>query len=88
MLSEIVRFNKWLRRKAPDATTHVHYTNDLELFFAWNRKAPAEITLHDVDAFIEHCQQLGHVTTTVNRRLAALRWLHKSQTPAKVHLGC
>jgi hypothetical protein len=35
MLPEIERFRKWLKRKAPHASTHIHYTNDLELFFAW-----------------------------------------------------
>ena len=73
MLSEIVRFNKWLRRKAPHATTHIHYTNDLKLFFAWAGKSPASVTLNDVDAFIEHCQKLDHAVATVNRRLAAIR---------------
>jgi site-specific recombinase XerD len=74
MLSEIVRFNKWLRRRSPHAATHIHYTNDLELFFAWVDKSPNEITLRDVDAYIEHCQtDLGHAVATVNRRLAAIR---------------
>lgn len=73
MLSEIVRFNKWLRRKAPAATTHIHYTSDLKLFFDWAGKAPAEITLHHIDAFIEHCQSLDHAASTINRRLAAIR---------------
>lgn len=35
MLSEIERFDKWLRRKAPHTTTHIHYVNDLKLFFDW-----------------------------------------------------
>ncbi|MDY7076033.1 MAG: tyrosine-type recombinase/integrase [Chloroflexota bacterium] len=74
MLPEIVMFNKWLRRRSPHAATHVHYTNDLELFFAWVDKSPNEITLRDVDAYIEHCQtDLGHAIATVNRRLAAIR---------------
>jgi site-specific recombinase XerD len=74
MLPEIVRFNKWLRRRSPNATTHVHYTNDLELFLNWLSKPPNEITLRDVDAFIEHCQtDLHHAIATVNRRLAAIR---------------
>lgn len=73
MLSEIERFLKWLRRKAPHSSTAVHYTNDLELFFAWAGKPPAAIQVADVDAFIAHCQQLGHAIATVNRRLAALR---------------
>jgi site-specific recombinase XerC len=37
-------------------------------------KSPNEITLRDIDAFIEHCQtDLHHAIATVNRRLAALR---------------
>jgi site-specific recombinase XerC len=73
MLAEVESFAKWLRRKSPHTTTVVHYTNDLELFFAWIDKPPQQITLRDVDAFIEHSQQQGHSIATVNRRLAALR---------------
>ncbi len=73
MLPEIELFHKWLRRKSPYTTTAVHYVNDLELFFAWIDKPPTQITLREIDAFIEHCQQLGHRSTTINRRLAALR---------------
>jgi len=72
MLPEIARFSKWLRRRSPEATTHVHYTNDLELFFAWADKPPTAITPQDIDAYIEHCQALGHAVATVNRRLAAI----------------
>lgn len=73
MLAEVERFNKWLRRKAPQTSTARHYTNDLELFFAWAHKPPAEITVTDIDAFIERCQAQGRAIATVNRRLAALR---------------
>jgi site-specific recombinase XerC len=74
MLPEIVRFNKWLRRRSPHATTSVEYTKDLRLFFDWVDKPPNAVTLRDVDAFIEHCQtDLGHAIATVNRRLAAIR---------------
>lgn len=73
MLPEVEQFNKWLRRKRPNTSTHIHYTNDLELFFAWVDKPPSAITLRDVDAFIEHCLQLGHAIATVNRRLTAIR---------------
>jgi len=73
MLPEIVRFNKWLRRRSPHAATHRHYTHDLALFFDWMDKPPNEVTLRDIDAFIEHCQtDLGHAIATVNRRLAAI----------------
>lgn len=73
MLAEVQDFNKWLRRKSPQATTPIHYTNDLLLFFQWANKAPAQITVGEIDQYIEHCQALGHAIATINRRLAALR---------------
>jgi site-specific recombinase XerD len=73
MFPEVLRFRKWLRRRSPHASTHQHYTYDLKLFFDWTDKPPNAITIQDVDAFIEHCQQLGHSVATVNRRLDALR---------------
>ncbi|MCP4826640.1 MAG: tyrosine-type recombinase/integrase, partial [Shimia sp.] len=40
-------------------------------------KTPAEITLHDVDTYIEQCQLTGHANSTINRRLAALRTFYR-----------
>jgi hypothetical protein len=34
MLPEIEHFARWLRRKAPYSSTHIHYTND------WNCSSP------------------------------------------------
>lgn len=73
MLPEIERFRKWLRRRAPHTSTHIHYANDLSLFFAWLDKPPGEVRVADVDAFIEHSQKEGHALATINRRLAAIR---------------
>lgn len=73
MLPEIERFQKWLRRKAPKASTHIHYTNDLTLFFAVIQKPPGDVKVLDKDRYIEHCQEDGNAFTTINRRLAALR---------------
>lgn len=72
MLPEITQFGKWLRRRNPQASTHVHYCNDLKLFFSWADKPPDAITLHDVDRYIDRCQQAGHATATINRRLTAI----------------
>jgi len=74
MLSEIEQFQKWLRRKSPHSSTHIHYLSDLEQFFKWLSplKSVDEVSMRDVDAFIEHCQKTGHAIATVNRRLAAL----------------
>jgi len=73
MLPEIEQFQKWLRRKSPFTSTHIHYTSDLQLFFEWVGKGPEVVTLRDVDRFIDHCQNSGHAVATINRRLAALR---------------
>ena len=77
MLAEIARFQQWLRRRSPHASTHIHYANDVELFFNWCDKAIGEVTAVDIDAYIEQCQAQGHATATVNRRLAALRTFYR-----------
>ena len=73
MLSEVVRFSKWLLRRSPNASTHIHYKNDLDLFFKWADQPPARITVRDIDVYIGHCQELDHAAATINRRLAAIR---------------
>ena len=73
MLPEIEAFQKWLRRKAPNASTQIHYANDLDLFFTWLIKPVNEVKLQDIDRYIEHCQQEKQAIATINRRLAALR---------------
>lgn len=77
MLPEIEKFQKWLRRKYPHTSTVLHYTSDLHFFFAWANKLPNDITVRDVDAYIEHSRTRGHSIATVNRRLAALRALYQ-----------
>jgi site-specific recombinase XerD len=73
MLPEIEMFVSWLRRKSPRSSTVVHYASDLRLFFAWLNKPVSQVTVHDVDMFIEHCQEENQAIGTVNRRLAAMR---------------
>jgi site-specific recombinase XerD len=72
MLSEIEGFQKWLRRRAPHSSTHIHYSSDLKIFFSTCSKSIAEVTMKDVDQYIEDCQEKGHAIATINRRLAAL----------------
>ncbi|OGO72175.1 MAG: hypothetical protein A2Z49_10315 [Chloroflexi bacterium RBG_19FT_COMBO_56_12] len=73
MLPEIEGFKKWLRRRAPKASTPIHYSSDLALFFTWLGKPPGDVWVQDIDAFIEHSLVQGHAFATINRRLAALR---------------
>ena len=72
MLSEIEQFQKWLRRRAPHSSTHIHYASDLELFFNSSSKTVSNVTMQDVDQFIEQSQTKGHAIATINRRIAAL----------------
>ena len=72
MLPEVARFQKWLRRKFPDTSTVIHYTSDLQFFFTWANKTPGEVTVRDVDGYIEHSRTREHSIATINRRLAAL----------------
>ena len=44
MFPEIEHFSKWLHCQSPHATTHVHYTSDVRLFFAWADKPSSAIT--------------------------------------------
>lgn len=73
MLVEVDRFDKWLRRRSPNSSTHVHYSSDLRIFFTWLDKLLKDVTASDVDRFIAHCSSLGHAVSTINRRLAAIR---------------
>jgi hypothetical protein len=73
----IERFSRWLRCRSPHATTHLYYTSDVKLFFAWAGRPPAATTCHDVDAYVAHCRGLGHAAATVNRRLAALHTFYR-----------
>jgi site-specific recombinase XerD len=77
MLPEITQFGKWLRRKNPQASTHLDYTKDLRLFFTWASKPPDAITPRDVDAYIEHCLEKNLATATINRRLWAIHGLYR-----------
>jgi len=67
MFPEIDRFQKWLRFRNPHTSTHVHYTSDVKLLFAWAGKPLASIPLHAVDAYVAHCRSLGPAPATVTR---------------------
>ena len=73
MLPDIILFQSWLRRKAPHASTPVHYGSDLSIFFNWLGKTSSDVLPTDIDAFITQSQAQGFALTTINRRLAAIR---------------
>ncbi len=58
---------------AAEITARQHPHPLHQRFEAWIEKSPQEISVHDVDEFIDHSQRIGHAIATVNRRLACLR---------------
>ena len=73
MFSEITRFVNWLRRRNPAADTAKSYRYHL-LKFAHivGDCSPADVTLHDIDAFIEFQAERGLKCSSINRSLTAI----------------
>jgi len=70
-------FEQYWRRRKPGRSTAIHYASDVRIFFKWAiGLSPEAITVHDVDRFIEWQQSLGRASTTIRRRLIALRMFY------------
>lgn len=67
------RFEQYLRRRFPDRRTPKDYLSDMRQFMALCSKPWREVTMHDIDAFVDHQRQRGLKPTTVNRRVASLK---------------
>jgi site-specific recombinase XerD len=73
MLSQIEDFVNWVRRRNPQARTWRDYSYDLAQFAALvGDRLPGEITLRDIDRFVNIQVERGYKPSTVNRRLAAI----------------
>jgi integrase/recombinase XerD len=73
---EIDGFERYWRRRKPGRSTAVHYRSDVNIFFRWAKQAPAEITLHHIDQFIDWQRELGRAPATIQRRLVAIRMFY------------
>jgi integrase/recombinase XerD len=73
MYQELTQFKNWLQCQYPNSSASVHYSSDLALFFSFVRKAPTEIISSDVDRYISSSLKKRHRSSTINRRLSALR---------------
>jgi len=69
----ITKFEQYLRRRFPERRTPVDYLSDIRQFMAVCQKLWREVTMHDVDAFVDQQRAKGLKITTVNRRVAALK---------------
>ena len=73
MLVEIEQFVNWVRRRNTQARTWRDYGYDLKQFVeVVGDKPPAQVTLYDVDRFVNHQASQGMSAVTINRRLAAV----------------
>lgn len=70
---DIQAFEQHLRRRFPERRTAIDYTCDVRQFAAVCDKPWREVTMHDMDAFVDQQRQSGLSQATVNRRVAALK---------------
>jgi len=74
MQDALERFQRYLERRYGDRSTPKHYRSDLRV---WVRqlgpKRPQEVTMQDIDQFVDGQVAQGLKPTTINRRLATLR---------------
>ena len=73
MYPELTQFKNWLKCQYSHSSASVHYSSDLALFFSFIKKPPSEITSQDLDRYVSQSRRLGHSSSTINRKLSALR---------------
>jgi site-specific recombinase XerD len=72
-LQSIQDFDQYLKRRSPGSRTAIAYVSDVRLFAAACQKPWPEVSLHDIDAFVDHQRQAGLSAATIKRRVAALK---------------
>jgi len=70
---DIEQFKQYLNRRAPQRRTAIDYSSDVRQFAAACPKAWRQVTMQDIDAFVEQQYQAGLSGATVKRRVAALK---------------
>lgn len=69
----IQEFEQYLERQYPERHTAKDYVSDVRRFSVYSQKEWREVTMHDIDGFVDQQRGQGLKTTTVNRRVAALK---------------
>ncbi len=69
----IEKFEQSLIRRFPNRRTHIDYVSDVRQFAAVCEKEWRDVTLQDIDAFVDGQRRLGLKPATINRRVAALK---------------
>ena len=72
-MKDIEEFQKYLQRRAPERRTAIDYASDIRQFAAAYQEAWRQVTLHDIDAFVDQQRQKELSAATIKRRVAALK---------------
>ena len=69
----VSKFEQYLQRRFPERRTAIDYVSDVRQFMAMCPKPWRDVTMHDIDAFVDQQRANGLQLATVNRRVAALK---------------
>jgi len=73
MIEATKRFECYLKRRYGDRSTPKHYLSDLRIFIQHlDDRSPQQVTVQDIDHFIDQQVSQGLSPATINRRLATL----------------
>lgn len=72
-LENVRRFERYLRRRFPGRRTPVDYVSDVRQFMAICSKPWREVTMHDIDHFVDQQREAKLKPATIKRRVAALK---------------
>lgn len=69
----LIRFEQYLQRRFPERRTPIDYLSDIRQFMATCQKSWRDVTMFDIDAFVDQQRARGLKPATVHRRVAALK---------------
>ena len=71
--ASIVGFGEYLKRRSPGRRTATDYVSDVRQFAQGCEKPWHDVTMQDIDQFVDQQRQAGRSSATVRRRVAALK---------------
>jgi site-specific recombinase XerD len=69
----VAAFERYLQRRFAERRTTIDYLSDIRQFGAVCAKPWREVTMHDIDAFVDQQRQAQLQASTIKRRVAALK---------------
>lgn len=69
----VAAFEHYLQRRFPERRTTIDYLSDVRQFRAVCAKPWREVTMHDIDAFVDQQWEAQLQASTIKRRVAALK---------------